>query len=195
MRKSFMFFLMMCLIAVLGFSQTDKQVTPDQQKEMEAYAKAEALNENHEFFKKFVGDWNVTVNTWMAPGQPPATAEGKSHMEVILGGRYLMMKFNSNFFGQPFEGIQIIGYDNMKKKYNTFWIDNTSTNFFLEEGIREGNIVKGEGMWPNSVTHTTSRVHDVLTWNGPDEYTYELYMTGTDGKDFKSMEQRCKRIK
>ncbi len=44
------------------------------------------------------------------------------------GGRGVTM------MGQPFEAIQIMGYDNMLKKFQTFWIDNTSTAFFLLYG-------------------------------------------------------------
>jgi hypothetical protein len=52
----------------------------------------------------------------------------------ILGGRFIMMKYSGTMMGQPFEGIQIVGYDNMQGKYLTFWIDNSSTAFFLLSG-------------------------------------------------------------
>ncbi|HLP62808.1 MAG TPA: DUF1579 domain-containing protein [Candidatus Deferrimicrobium sp.] len=183
------------LMASFTFSQSEKQMTPEQQKAMEAYAKMGALNENHEFLKKFVGEWNVTSKAWMMPGQEPVLSESKSKAELILGGRFLMWRYQGTMFGQPFEGMQILSYDNMKKKYVTIWIDNTSTAFYMLEGTREGNVINDSGLWVDPVTGGDEKVRSVTSVIGPDEFTFELIMVGKDGKEFKSMENRYKRIK
>jgi hypothetical protein len=36
-------------------------------------------------------------------------------------------------------------------------------------------------------------VRDATRFIGPDEYTYELFMIGADGKEFKSLENRVSR--
>jgi hypothetical protein len=41
----------------------------------------------------------------------------------------------------------------------------------------------------------TSKVRAVTRWVGPDEFVYEMYMVGADGKEFKNMENRCIRKK
>jgi len=41
----------------------------------------------------------------------------------------------------------------------------------------------------------TSKVRAVTRWIGPDEFVYEMYMVAGDGKEFKSMENRCVRKK
>jgi hypothetical protein len=174
-----------------------QQPQQDQQKAMEAYMKMMATNENHAYLKSFVGEWSVSTKAWMQPGAPSESSEGSSKGEMILGGRFLRMEFKGTMFGQPFEGLQIIGYDNMKKKYITFWIDNTSTAFFLTEGTREaaGKVTVETGLWPDPMTGGTMKVRGVTKLVGPDEFNYEMYMIGPDGKEFKSMEYRAARKK
>lgn len=169
----------------------------DQQKAMEAYMKMMATNENHAYLESFVGEWNVTSKGWMQPGAPPETSENYSKAEMILGGRFIKMEFKGTMFGQPFEGLQIVGYDNMKKKYITFWIDSSSTAFFLTEGVRDASdkTITENGVWPDPMTGGTMKVRGVTKVVGPDEFTYEMYMVGPDGKDFKSLENRAVRKK
>ena len=174
-----------------------QDTTSNQQKAMEAYMKLMGPNENHAFLKNFVGEWNIQSTAWMQPGAPSTTSQSTSNAELILGGRFVMMKFQGTMFGQPFEGIQIIGYDNLQKKYNTFWIDNSSTGFYLMSGMcdQTGSVLNEAGVWSDPMTGGDMKVRDVTRLVGPDEYTYELYMTGPDGKEFKTLENRVSRKK
>jgi hypothetical protein len=52
----------------------------------------------------------------------------------IMDGRFLQEEFNGEFMGKPFRGIGIIGYDNMKKQYSNFWIDDKHTAMFTSKG-------------------------------------------------------------
>lgn len=173
-----------------------QEVSSDQQKAMEAYAKLMATNENHAFMKNFAGEWNVATTSWMQPGAPPSTNSGSAKGELVLGGRYLMMKYEGLMFGQPFEGIQIIGYDNQQRKYMSFWIDNMGTAFYLTTGTRDAasNTIDDTGVWPDPMGGST-KVHAVTRLVSPDEFTYEMYMVGPDGKEFKSLENRATRKK
>lgn len=195
LRKQMFVLIFILVMANFTFSQSEKQMTPEQQKAVAAYAKIGALNENHEFLKYFVGEWNVNSKAWLEPGKEPILSESKTKAELILGGRFLMWRFQFNMYGQLYEGMQIVGYDNMKKKYVTFWIDNTSTAFFMLEGTREGNVLNDSGLWFDPATGGNEKVRDVITIIGPDEYRFELIMVGKDGKEFKSSENHFKRIK
>lgn len=156
-----------------------------------------AVNENHAYFKGLAGRWKVTSQGWMAPGTPPQTTQGTAVGELILGGRFLEMKYEGTIFGQPFEGLQIFSYDNLKKKYVTFWIDNTSTAFYFTGGTRDtaANTVNETGLWQDPLTGGMTKVRSITKWVGPDEFIYELYMAGADGKEFKSNENRAVREK
>jgi hypothetical protein len=176
------------------FGQPTQQ---DQQKAMEAYMKMGAVTENHVYLKNLEGRWKVTSRAWMAPGTPPQTSESVGTGRLILGGRFLEMEIKGMMFGQPFEGLQIFSYDNLKKKYVTFWIDSTSTMFYFTEGTRDAaaKTVTETGLWPDALTGGLTKVRSVTKWVSPDEFVYELYMTGADGKEFKTLENRAVRAK
>jgi len=51
-----------------------------------------------------------------------------------------------------------------------------------------------KGKWADPMGGTTA-VRSVTRLTGPDEYVYEMSMTLPDGKEFKSLENRCLRKK
>ena len=186
--------MMISMCVDMGLAQESGQ---DQQKMMEAYMKTGALNENHAFFKSFAGKWDVTTKAWMQPGAEPSLSQSTARAELILGGRFLRIEITGTMFGQPFEGLQILGYDNMKKKYNTFWIDSTSTAFFTTEGTRDekSKVITETAEWADPMTGGTMKVKTKTTLIGEDEYVFEMFMVNPDGTEFKSLENRAKRKK
>jgi hypothetical protein len=185
--------ILVALVAPLSAQEP----TPEQQQAMDAYVKLMAPNENHEFLKNLAGEWTVTTTIWPQPGAPPVSSEGTASSAMVLGGRFLEMKFKGMMFGQPFDGLEIVGYDTVKKQYVTLWIDNTSTMFYELAGTREKNAkaIHDRGAWYDPMAGGDSPVHAVTTVVGPDEYTFELFMVGPDGKEIKSMEYRALRAK
>jgi hypothetical protein len=196
-RNLFTFGLFLVMVVSLCSSGSSQEAKQEQQEMMEAYMKLMAVTENHAFFKNFVGEWDIQTTAWMQPGAEPVVAKNSSKAELIFGGRFLKSKFKGNMFGQPFEGLQIVGYDNSQKKYFSFWIDNSSTGFFLLSGTRDesGKVLTDTGKWPDPMTKGIIKVRAVTKVRSEDEFTYELYMTGPDGKEFRSMENRYIRKK
>ncbi len=167
----------------------------EQQKAMEAYMKAAAVTENHRFLAKYAGDWIVEVTYWTEPGAPPTKSTATFKSVSRLGGRFLMMDFNGFMMGQPFEGIWLVGFDNLEQKYNTLWIDNTSTSFFITRGAREGNVINETGSWPDPVSGQSLQVKARTTWIGDDEFRYEQFMVMPGGAEHKGMEFISRRRK
>jgi hypothetical protein len=192
--KKMIVILALLLIAWPALAQ-EKQPGAEQQKAMDAYMKMGAVTENHEFLKKYVGNWDAELKGWMGPGQPPTISRGTFQSEMRLGGRFLLMNFRGAMFGQPFEGLQLIGFDNMQQKYVTLWIDNTSTFFFTTSGTRQGDVISETGLWTDPLTGGQSPVKAKTTWVSADEYVYEQFMVMPDKSEFKSMELRCTRQK
>ena len=199
MSKKRFWILGLCLVMTVfilraGSAQEAKKTD---QEAMEAYMKMMAVTENHEFLKNFVGEWEVTTTAWMEPGAEPVITQNNAKAELILGGRFLKVNFKGTMFGQPFEGLQIVGHDNLKKKYVSFWIDSSSTGFYLTEGDRdEGkNMIRETGLWPDPMTGEDMKVRITTTLLSTDEYVYEMYMVLPDGKEFKSLENRSARKK
>lgn len=199
MRKNWIFALgnSLVIIATICLSGFAGQTEQDQQKMMEVYMKMMAVNENHAYLKNFVGEWDVRTKAWMQPGTEPMISQNSSHARLILGGRFLEIEFKGEMFGQPFEGLQIVGFDTFQKKYVTFWIDNSSTAFYLLSGTRDesANVITDTGDWPDPVTGGTIGVRAVTKLVNKDEFVYEMYMIGPDGKEFKTLENRALRKK
>lgn len=199
MSKKISLILGLCFVltAFIGSTKTAQETQQMEQEMMEAYMKMMAPNENHEFLKNFVGEWDVTTTAWMKPGAEPVTSKGNAKAELIFGGRFLKVDFKGTMFGQPFEGIQITGYDNFQKKHITFWIDSTSTGFYFTEGIRDEDKkrIVDTGVWQDPMGGEDMKVRNTTTLVSKDEYTFEMIMILPDGTKFKSMEYRSTRKK
>lgn len=169
----------------------------DQQKVMEMYAKLGAVNEHHDWFKPFAGEWKTSGTMWMYPGSEPAKFENRVSAELILGGRFLKMATKGQMMGQPFDGFQISGYDNLQQKYVVFWIDSTATAFYLTTGTLDPakQTMTETGLWPDPMSGKQVKVRNVTRRMGPDEFVYESYMTLPNGQEFKTLEQRVVRVR
>ena len=193
MDKAVLALAFFVLIAVPGRAQMSQQ---DQAKAMEAYMKAGAVTADHEALKYFAGRWKVEAKMWTAPGAPPTESVNANVGEMILGGRYVRLSYKGEMMGQPFEGLQISGYDNLAKAYTTLWIDNTSTSFYLLKGTYDAakKTYTFTGRWADPVGGETP-VRMAIKIVSPDEYVSETYMTLPDGKEFLGMVDRSIRVK
>jgi len=152
----------------------------------------------HKLLDSRVGKWTDKVTCWMSPDAPPSEATGTSEYHWVMGNRYLQGTTKGEWDGMPFEGMATIGYDNMKKKYVSSWIDNCGTGIMTAEGTYDATTktytYTGEG--PDMMsgkylpTKSTEKMTDKDTWVG------EMWCTDTKtGKMFKSMEIKSTRAK
>ena len=88
----------------------------------------------HKVLDGLVGKWTSQIKMWMDPAAPATESTGTSEMELVMGGRYLHEHDKGSFMGQPFEGMGVTGFDNLKKKYVGSWIDNMGTGIMRLEG-------------------------------------------------------------
>ena len=110
----------------------EKQMDP--QAMMEMYAKLATPGEPHKLFASLAGSWTTKTKEWMEPGKPPTESTGSAEMKMVLDGRFLQQEFTGQMMGQPFSGIGIDAYDNLRKKYVTTWMDTMGTGIFMMEG-------------------------------------------------------------
>ena len=122
---------------------TTTSAQPDEAEMMKQMMEMAKMNENHKLLAQFVGNWSYTVKMWMAPGAPPSESKGTAVSKAIMDGRYVVTE-NSGTFKMPgadgkmqdmnFKGISTDGYDNVKKKFVSAWVDNMGTGISLAEG-------------------------------------------------------------
>ncbi len=108
--------------------------------------------EYHDRFEHYAGQWDTTFTMWIeGPDKPPVISKTVVSNKLIFGGRFLetrmrgttQMEFNGEKIEVPIEGIGYRGYDNFKKKYVQFWIDNGGTGVYYSEGTvdESGKVV------------------------------------------------------
>jgi hypothetical protein len=81
------------------------------------------------------GVWDAEI-TMILPGQDPKDAAKTKGVETnrLLGGKWLISDFKGEFFGSPFEGHGVNGYDAKKSKYVGTWVDSMSQHIDQLEG-------------------------------------------------------------
>lgn len=191
--------VMSCLL-VAGLAVADDAKKPQPSAEenaaMEAMMRAATPGDAHKQLAPFVGDFNVQVTMWMAPGAPPQTSKGTTHNTWALGKRWVEQRFTGTFNGMPFNGIGFTGYDNVKKAYVGTWMDSFSTSVMLSTGQREGDgKYTFEGSMDDPMTGKPAPVKEVITVADNDHHTMEMWGPDPSGQMFRMMEIRYTRKK
>jgi hypothetical protein len=90
---------------------------------------------------------------------------------------------------KPFEGLNVTGYDNLKKKYVSVWLDNHSTGFITMEGAYDeaAKTTTYVGEYDDPLTGR-AKMRNVLREITKDRYVFETYQVGPDGREQKNME-------
>ncbi len=142
----------------------------------------------HALLASLAGKWKTSVKSWMGP--EPTVSEGTCEGTMIMGGRYLESKHSGNMMGMPFEGMEILTYDNMKKQFTSVWIDNMAPMLtFGSDGQVDasGKVITMHTSMPNPVTGQMEAYTYVTTITDKDHHRF--VMNGSkDGKDYKVME-------
>jgi len=144
----------------------------------------------HKMLDVFVGDWEVTSKWWMDPAEPPMESKGTVTKKMILDGRFLQEDFSGEMMGMPFKGTGMTGYDNLKKQYNSFWVDSTTTAMIYSLGTasKDGKTLTFNTKMDDCMTGEKDKpVRFVIKVEGKDKHIFEFYET-SGGKEKKSGE-------
>ncbi len=131
----------LALMIGLAFPQEKKgepaEAGPEMDEMMKMWKELGTPGEAHHLLNDLVGSWETTSKVWMGgQGQdaPPMETKGTAEMKWIMGGRFLLQEAKGQMMGEPFTGMGITGYDNYKKQYVTFWIDDMGTAMYTGDG-------------------------------------------------------------
>src|SRR5580765_870583 len=154
------------------------------------------LNENHKLLADLAGTWGYTVKM-MAPGETPSTSTGSVTRKPIMNGRFFVADFSGSM-KMPgadgkmkdfaFKGSSIEGYDNVKQKFVSSWVDNMGTGIMNSEGSYDPATktftYNGE-MEP--VPGMKTAVREVIKVTDKNHHTFEWY-ENRGGQDVKTLE-------
>lgn len=171
--------------------------SPTQDEMMKAWAAFMTPGEPHARLAKLAGAWTVKTKSWMDPSQPPEETTGSCEFRMVLGGRYLEQRFEGTAMGQPFSGIGYTGFDNVRKKYDAYWIDSMGTGMLLMTGSpdKSGRKTVYNGSMIDPANGKKVAIKTVDTEIDADNFLFEMWMSGPDGKMAKSMEMTYTRKK
>jgi len=182
----------LCLLMTASFvlaKEKKQEGMMDPQAMMEMRKKLATPGEPHKLFASLAGSWTTQTKEWMEPGKPPTESTGSAEMKMLLDGRFLYQEFNSQMMGQPFSGIGIDGYDNLRKRYVTAWIDSMGTGIFLMEGTASADgktiTLQGGHDEPGGGRMTHRAIWKIVDSN---TQTFDMYGTHRGGKEMKLME-------
>ena len=129
------------LAAVAASEQkpSTQKLDPKMQEIMKKAEEAGAPGAPHKALEPLIGEWNAEVKCWMGPDAPPTVSRGTAKATWAMKNRFVQEDFNGEFMGKPFRGMSLTGYDNMKQKYNSVWVDDMHTSIFSSEGSVEND--------------------------------------------------------
>ena len=162
-----------------------------------AWAAAMTPGEPHARMARLAGSWTTKTKSWGEPGQPPEETTGTCEFRMVLGGRYLEQRFEGTMMGQPFSGIGFTGFDNVKKKYEAYWIDTAGTGMLVMTGTpdKTGKKTTYTGSMLDPLTGRKVALRSVDTEVDDDHLLFEMWAAGPDGKMGKMMEMTYTRKK
>jgi hypothetical protein len=132
----------------------------------------------HERLKKFEGTWDATIKT------PGGESKGTMMYKLDVGGFWLLSSFKASFGGQPFEGRGADGYDPMKKKYVSAWIDSMSPILMTFEGTldKDGKTLTQIGEGPPVTDGKLTKLKSVTEMKDDDTMVFTMSARDKDGK-------------
>lgn len=152
--------------------------------QMDAYMAAAAPGPEHARLAAHAGEYEVKVEFWMG-GPEPQLGAASARREMILGGRYLVEHYESEFFGEPFRGMGIFAYDNVTGKYVSTWIDTLGTGILVLEGDYDdqGRLVMS-GPYVDPASGEEKTMKGVTTYHDGGEVweAWDVAPDGTQGR-------------
>lgn len=103
----------------------------------------------HVKLAEFTGIWDATLNYTDTDGKP-AQSKGAMIRKQPMGSFWLVDKFQAQIMGMQHIGLGTTGYDPVKKKYVSTWVDSMSPNLLVTEGTfdKSGKVLTMTGMGP-----------------------------------------------
>ena len=191
-HKTLVIGILVCVLAgftvPLSYAQKKKNQNkkmPSQEEMMARWQAAMTPGDAHKKLEYFTGVWDVEAQAWMnSPDSLPSVSKGTAEYKMILGGRFVQQEFSGEMMQMPFKGIGFTGYDNVKKKYTSFWIDEMSTAMSVMEGSMNaaGTILTLWGKMDEPSTGEKNKdVKYVIHIVDKDTHVFEVYDVKTWG--------------
>jgi hypothetical protein len=151
----------------------------------------------HQVLNGRVGTWQCSIRYWPPYSAEPESMAATSDIKWTMDGLFLEDRTRSDFGGNPFKGLGLMGFDNLKQRYVSTWIDNKSTSIASSEGGYDPDTrtfrFAGKAADPAS-----GRMLDVRCLErviDDDNWTSEAWILQPSGEERKLLEIAYKRVR
>jgi hypothetical protein len=179
---------MKALWSVIGFFAGGMLALPavallSQDREQPKAVKPDLPGPVHQRLGELAGSWDVKIQYKVGDKEHQGTASCDA--KCILDGRFLQQDYNSLFQGRPFHVLQLLGYDNARKKTIEIMLDNLGTGVLHNEGSisDDGKVVTNFGESRDPATGQPYKLRTVTTIVDHDHFTLEWFRTDHGGKE------------
>jgi len=174
-------------------------MTPEMMAMMEKCTIAGTPGEHHQALNGRIGKWNGAIKMWMTPDmKEPMPSTCTTESAWVMGNRFVRETVEGNFGGESFLGESVLGYDNIRKKYVSTWIDNMSTGVMVSEGTLDtaAKTLKFTTTMSCPMNNKVVSGRTVEKWTDKDNWVMEMYAPWHEtGKEYKTMEIHYTRAK
>lgn len=142
----------------------------------------------HEWLRKFVGEWTCEAECAMGPGQPPSKTRGSESVRS-LGGLWVVAEGEGEM---PDDGgaatmILTLGYDPRKRRFVGTWVGSMMTHLWVYEGGLDatGRVLTLDTEGPDFAADGGGRIakyQDVIEFRDDDHRVLTSRMLGEDGR-------------
>ena len=135
----------------------------------------------HERLLNLSGKWNVILRTSIADADNASGGVREDKGTVVgqsmLGGRFLALNFRAKVQGRAVEGLQILGFDTLRRAYTSSWRDNATTwSLDCLGGLgRDPGLLKLTGLLRDASTPEGRSMSMTIDMRTKDQVTIRIY--------------------
>ena len=111
----------------LAGRSAEGDLTEHHRRVLKAWTSARTPGPAHEHLARRAGVWDLTTRTWSEETVEPTVTRSTARRRMTLGGRILEERVAAELLDAPFEGFGVTGYDNVRQRWWSSWMDTMST--------------------------------------------------------------------
>jgi hypothetical protein len=145
----------------------------------------------HALLAKMAGAYALESRFYAGPEAAPQLTAATVEQSMVLGGRYLRQEFTGTMNGQAYQGFGVLGFDNVKSTFFSFWVDAVSTAPLQHEGgcaDAECKTLDLRGQYLDPATRKPKSTRVTFETRDDGKLVQTLYDVDARGRPFKSLE-------
>src|SRR5262245_11053644 len=146
-----------------------------------------SADRNRDVLNRLVGEWDVEVTYVLPGGERRGSAQMRSAW--VLNGHFVRQEYDAPMGDVVFSTWQFVGYDPVRKRFTILKMDSLDDAMLYADGelSPDGRVLTFVGQRSDMMTRTTGRLRQVLTLTDPDHFTLEWWLTGSNGREMKTV--------